>query len=91
MRSLGWRYAKASVRVKIAARELTNRLIHLTLSDPDSIVLGKKDRWIAQKKHRREGFGNLLIRVVYEERDAEKVVVTAYWARLERYGKRERA
>ena len=76
MRSLGWRYAKASVRVKIASRELTDHLIHSTLTDPDSIVLGRKGRWIAQKKDRREGFGDLLIRVVYEENGEEKGVVT---------------
>jgi len=38
----------------------------------------------------KEGFGKLLIRVVYEEMDAEKIVVSAYWARPERYGRRER-
>lgn len=38
----------------------------------------------------KEGFGNLLIRVVYEEKGEEKVVVSAYWARPERYRRGER-
>jgi len=62
-----WRYAKDSVKSKIMARELTDSLIQLTLSNPDLVVQGRKWRLIAQKKHPREGFGNLPIRVVYEE------------------------
>lgn len=84
-----WRYAKESVKKKIIARELTDPLIHSTLTNPDSIVRGRRGRFIAQKEHLKEGFGNLLIRVVYEEKDEENVVVTAYWARPERYRRGE--
>jgi len=38
-----------------------------------------------KRQHEERGYGNLLIRVVYEETGEEKVVVSAYWARPERY------
>ncbi len=57
----------------------------MVLSDPDSVERGRAGRLIAQKKHLKQGFGKLLIRVVYEQADEEKVVVSAYWARPERY------
>jgi len=72
-----WRYAKESVKRKITARGLVDPLISTTLINPVSIVWGMRGRLIAQKEHLREGFGNLLIRVVYEEKGEEKVVVTA--------------
>jgi len=85
-----WRYAKDSVKRKIITRDLTDSLIQLTLSDPDSVMRGRRSRLIAQKKHLKEGFEKLLIRVVYEQMGEEKVVVSAYWARPERYGEDER-
>ncbi|MEM2989068.1 MAG: hypothetical protein QXU06_04060 [Candidatus Bathyarchaeia archaeon] len=80
-----WRYAKESVRRKIMARELSDELIERTLMEPDSIRASGGNRFIAQRLSLRLGFGELLIRVIYEEVDGEKVVVTAYWARPERY------
>ncbi|MFQ5762834.1 MAG: hypothetical protein ACE5PO_07345 [Candidatus Bathyarchaeia archaeon] len=85
-----WRYAKDSVKRKIIARELPDRLIELTLAYPDSIMRGRRGRSIAQKECLKEGLGKLLIRVVYEEMGEEKVVVSAYWARPERYERGDR-
>lgn len=85
-----WRYAKESVRYKILARELTDELIERTLAKPDSIGVGRENRFIAQRLSLKPGFGELLIRVVYEEIYGEKVVVTAYWARPKRYLRRGR-
>ncbi len=81
-----WRYAKESVRNKIEARSLTDDLIEDTLSNPDSILSGSKGRLVAQKEKKRAGYGALLIRVVYETLNHDdKVVVTAYWTRPDRY------
>lgn len=88
--SLSWRYVKASIKRKIAARELTDDLIERALSAPDSVARGRKGRLVAQRKHPKAGFGNLLIRMVYDEICDEKVVVSAYWARPERYERGER-
>ncbi|MDJ0270641.1 MAG: hypothetical protein NXY59_08890 [Aigarchaeota archaeon] len=46
---------------------------------------------IAEREYLKAGLGNLLISVVYEEREGEKIVVTAYWARPERYRRVRRA
>lgn len=80
-----WRYAKESVRRKVLTRELSDELIEATLLNPDSVVPGRGNRLIAQKLSPKAGLGKLLIRVVYEEIQGEKVVITAYWARPERY------
>lgn len=82
-----WRYAKDSVRFKVRARGLSDRMITRVLDSPDLVTKGHKGRSIAQKTARRRGFGNLLIRVVYEQVNDLKLVVTAYWARSERYEK----
>ncbi len=42
-------------------------------------------RLIAQKHSIKTGFGEMLIRVVYEEISNEKVVITAYWTKPKRY------
>ncbi len=52
-----------------------------TLKEPDSIRKGRKGRLIAQRVVDEEH----LLRVVYEEKDNEVVVVTFYPARRERY------
>jgi len=70
------------------ARELSDELIEKTLAAPDSIRAGRENRFIAQRLSLKPGFGELLIRVVYEEIHGEKVVVTVYWARPERYLRR---
>jgi len=82
-----WRYAKDSVRRKIVMRDLDDSLIAMVLSNPDMVMPGQGGRLIAQKEHVKEDLGKLLIRVVYEQTDEEKVVVSAYWARPERYRK----
>ncbi|MEM2965252.1 MAG: hypothetical protein QXE22_07390 [Candidatus Bathyarchaeia archaeon] len=73
---------------KIMARDLSDELIGRTLAKPDSVMTGRGNRLIAQRLSLRPSFGELLIRVVYEEIHGEKVVVTAYWARPERYPRR---
>ena len=80
-----WRYAKESVKRKIVERELSDDLIGRVLAEPDSIRAGRGSRLVAQKLLSKPGFGELLIRVVYEEIGGESIVVTAYWARPERY------
>jgi len=80
-----WRYAKESVRRKVLARELSDELIEATLVEPDSVVAGRGKRLIAQRLLLKTELGKLLIRVIYEEIKGEKVVVTAYLARPERY------
>ncbi len=82
-----WRYAKESVRKKIEARDLTDALLEDTLTMPDSVIRGNKGRLIAQKEKLKEGGGILLVRVIYEMSDNQKVVVSAYWARPTRYSK----
>ncbi len=76
------------MRRKILTRELSDDLMERTLAEPDSIRAGRGKRFIAQRLSLRPGFGELLIRMVYEETHGEKVVVTAYWARPERYLRR---
>ena len=80
-----WRYAKESVRRKVLAREFSDELIEATLMEPDSVMAGRGNRLIAQRLLLKTDLGKLLIRVIYEEIQGEKVVVTAYWARPERY------
>lgn len=80
-----WRHAKEGVRGKIMARELSGEPIERASAEPDSIKVGRGDRFVAQGLSLRPGFGELLIGVVYEEIGGEKVVVTACWARPERY------
>ena len=80
-----WRYAKESVRRKIAARDLSDELVEKVLTKPDTVMRGRENRFIAQKLLIKPDLGELLIRVIYEEIRGEKVVVTAYWARPERY------
>lgn len=88
-RLVPWRYAKDMVKKKIMMRELDDSLISMVLSGPESLIPGRRGRLIAQKEHVKEGFGKLLIRVVYEQTGREKVVVSAYWARPERYRRRD--
>lgn len=83
-----WRYAKESVRRKVLARDLPDELVEKTLVDPDSIMAGRENRLIAQRLCLKPGLGELLIRVIYEEINGEKVVITAYWARPKRYVER---
>ncbi len=66
-------------------RDLLDFLVELVLSNPDAVLNGRKGRLIAQKGQVKEGFGKLLIRVIYEQRNDELFVVSAYWARPERY------
>ena len=80
-----WRYATEGVRRKIALRNISDSLVDEVLKNPDDVVEGKRGRLIAEREYLKAGLGNLLIRVVYEERKREKIVVTAYWARPERY------
>ena len=73
------------------ARELSDFLVERTVVEPDSVSAGRGNRFIAQRLFLKPGFGELLIRVVYEEVSGEKVVITAYWARPKRYLRRRPA
>ena len=86
-----WRYATEGVRRKIALRNISDSLIDEVLRNPDNVIEGKRGRLIAEREYLRESLGNLLIRVVYEESEGDKVVVTAYWTRPERYRRARRA
>ncbi|GBC72381.1 hypothetical protein HRbin03_00208 [archaeon HR03] len=80
-----WRYATEGVRRKIAMRNISDSLIEEVLKNPHNVVEGKRGRLIAESEYIKTGLGNLLLRVVYEEGEGEKIVVTAYWTRPERY------
>jgi len=85
-----WRYSTEGVRRKIALRNISDSLIDEVLRNPDNMIEGKRWRLIAEREYLRESLGSLLIRVVYEESEGEKVVVTAYWTRPERYRRARR-
>ncbi|MBO8183274.1 MAG: DUF4258 domain-containing protein [Archaeoglobus sp.] len=60
---------------------IKRRRVIKTLEEPDSVKIGRKGRLIAQRVLDEEH----LLRVVYEEKDNEVVVITFYPARRERY------
>ena len=76
--------AHAKVKLQILRRhgfEIQEKDVVNVVKHPDKVVKGEKERFIAQKacdeKH--------LIRVIYELRGENAVVVTFYPARRERY------
>ena len=64
----------------IADRKLDKIIIEDALLNPDEIVEGKKNRKIAHKI-----INDKLLRVIYEIEDKAYIVVTAYFAEIERY------
>ena len=79
--------AKSSKRYFLI--NLFKRFIQEVLNNSELIVTGKMGRLNAQKCSKKIGFGEMLIRVVYEEINSEKVVVTAYWTQPKRYAKKD--
>jgi hypothetical protein len=64
-------------RKKLAQRKIPESWIEETLRAPEQVVEGHGGRWVAQKRVAREG-KEYLLRVVYEETGAARVVITAY-------------
>ena len=74
-------YAKLQMR----EREIKREDILDALKLPGQVLSGKKGRKIAQKKIDR-GEERGLLRVIFEEKDDAKVVVTVYWtSKIEKY------
>lgn len=59
---------------------ITEEFAKSAVENPDSVVEGQNNRKIAQKK-----LNGYILRVIYEERNSTKVIVTAYKARSDRY------
>jgi hypothetical protein len=75
---------------KLKRRGITERWIKETLDFPDQSLDGYGDRRVAQKKYRIKK-KDYLLRVIYEEKEELKVVVTAYLtSQLERYWRTEK-
>ena len=67
-------------RRRMEAYNVDEALVEETLRNPDSEISSYGGRRIAQKK--LDGY---VLRVIYEEQDHKKVVVTVYKAKRERY------
>ncbi|MCL0078506.1 DUF4258 domain-containing protein [Dehalococcoidia bacterium] len=75
------RYAQ----LQMQEREINDEDVLDTLKSPGQILLGKKERKIAQKKLDRGGQKGLL-RVIFEEKAEVKVIITVYWtSKIEKY------
>ncbi len=75
------RYAGLQMR----EREIKREDILDTLRLPGQILSGRKGRKTAQKKIDRGGKKGLL-RVIFEEKDDTKIVVTVYWtSKIKKY------
>jgi len=59
---------------------ISEELIEEAMKKPDSMVDGEKGRKIAQKRINRH-----VLRIIYEEWEDEKIVITVYKAKSERY------
>lgn len=68
----------AKERMKVYG--ISESMIKETLENPDKIIESYGNRLIAQRK-----INSHVLRVVYEERNSTKVVITAYKAKSERY------
>lgn len=64
----------------IIDRKLDKQVIEDVILNPDEVVEGKKKRLIAHKI-----IGEKLLRVIYETEGKTYIVVTAYFADIERY------
>ena len=76
MKILYTAYAEEALR----DREISKEKIELTLINPEKVVDGKKDRKIAHRI-----FGDKLLRVIFETVEKAYIVITAYYAKPERY------
>lgn len=63
----------------LAAREISREEANRTLMEPDRIAEGRKPRLIYQRRYRDVLLGeDMLLRIVLEETELERVVVTLY-------------
>lgn len=77
-------------RKKSERRGIPEKWIIDTINSPTKVVVGYGRRNVAQKKYMIEN-KEYLLRVVYEEKEELKVVVTAYLtSQVERYWKEEK-
>jgi hypothetical protein len=75
---------------KLKRRGIPEKWINETLNSPAQIVEGYGGRRVAHKKYVIEG-KEYLLRVVYEDREERKVVLTAYLTfQINRYWKEEK-
>ncbi|MDO8136066.1 MAG: DUF4258 domain-containing protein [Candidatus Brocadiales bacterium] len=77
------------VHEKLAARKITKSLVEETISNPNSVVCGKRGRKVSQRKYfDNEKKKEYLLRVVFEERGDTKIIITAYrTSKIEKYQK----
>jgi hypothetical protein len=77
-------------RKKLDKRGISEEWIQETINDPDQLVDGFGGRIVAQKKYIIGG-KEYLLRVVYEEQEDSKVVITTYvTSQVTRYWKEQK-
>lgn len=75
---------------KLKRRGISKKMVKKTLNSPVQIVEGYGGRKVVHRKYMIED-KEYLLRVVYEEKDMQKVVVTAYLtSQIERYWEEEK-
>ena len=75
---------------KLKRRGVSKKMVRETLNSPVQIGEGYGGRKVAHRKYMIED-KEYLLRVVYEEKDMQKVVVTAYLtSQIERYWEEEK-
>ena len=67
-------------RKRMAAYSVSEAQVFFALKSPDSVVSGHSNRLVAQKR-----LNSRVLRVVFEQKASEMVVVTVYKARADRY------
>ena len=72
----------------LAARDISREDAERTMAEPDRVAEGRKPRVIYQRRYRDALLGEeMLLRVVVEETELERVVVTLYkTSKLNKYG-----
>jgi hypothetical protein len=77
-------------RKKAERRRISEEWIRETINSPTQVVVGYGMRNVAQRKYTIEN-KEYLLRVVYEEKENVKIVLTAYLtSQVERYLKEEK-
>ena len=67
-------------RKRMEIYDVSEALVKETIEKPDSIADGYNNRKIAQKK-----LNGYMLRVIYEEKNSTKIVITIYKAKSGRY------
>ena len=65
---------------QIKGRKISKKEMEMTIKNPVEVVNGQRNRKIAHKV-----FNDKLLRVIYEEKEDEIIVVSAYRAEPKRY------